>query len=53
MPWVVFQSTIPVFERAKTVHSLDLTATVIGPWAKFLGLKYVVCLLKNEQSEVT
>jgi hypothetical protein len=30
MPWVEFEFTIPAFERAKTVHALDLAATVIG-----------------------
>jgi hypothetical protein len=30
MPRVVFESTIPVFERAKTFHALDREATVIG-----------------------
>jgi hypothetical protein len=30
MPQVGFVPTIPVFERAKTVHALDRTATVIG-----------------------
>jgi hypothetical protein len=30
MPQVGFEPTIPVFERAKTVHALDRTATVIG-----------------------
>jgi hypothetical protein len=30
MPPVGFKPTIPVFERAKTVHVLDLAATVIG-----------------------
>jgi hypothetical protein len=29
MPRVGFQPTIPVFERAKTVHALNRTATVI------------------------
>jgi hypothetical protein len=29
MPWVGFETTIPAFERAKTVHALDLAATVI------------------------
>jgi hypothetical protein len=29
MPQVGFESTIPVFERAKTVHALDRSATVI------------------------
>jgi hypothetical protein len=30
MPRVVFEPTIPVFERAKTVRALDRAATVIG-----------------------
>jgi hypothetical protein len=30
MPSVEFEPTIPVFERAKTVHALDRAATVIG-----------------------
>jgi hypothetical protein len=30
MPWVGSESTIPVFERAKTVHAFDRAATVIG-----------------------
>jgi hypothetical protein len=30
MPSVRFEPTIPVFERAKTVHALDRAATVIG-----------------------
>jgi hypothetical protein len=30
MPWVRFEPTTPVFERAKTVHVLDRAATVIG-----------------------
>jgi hypothetical protein len=30
MPQVRFEPTIPVFERAKTVHALDRAATVIG-----------------------
>jgi hypothetical protein len=30
MPRVGFEPTIPVFERAKTVHALDSAATVIG-----------------------
>jgi hypothetical protein len=28
MPWVGFESTIPVFERAKTFHALDRAATL-------------------------
>jgi hypothetical protein len=30
MPRLGFDPTIPVFERAKTVHALDRAATVIG-----------------------
>jgi hypothetical protein len=30
MPRVGFEPTIPVFERAKTIHALDLAASVIG-----------------------
>jgi hypothetical protein len=30
MPQVGFESTIPVFGRAKTIHALDRAATVIG-----------------------
>jgi hypothetical protein len=30
MSLVVFEPTIPVFERAKTVHALDRAANVIG-----------------------
>jgi hypothetical protein len=30
MPWLGFEPTIPVFQRAKRVHALDHAATVIG-----------------------
>jgi hypothetical protein len=30
MPWVGLEPTIPVYERAKTVHAFDRAATVIG-----------------------
>jgi hypothetical protein len=30
IPRMAFEPTIPVFERAKTVHALDRAATVIG-----------------------
>jgi hypothetical protein len=30
MPQVGFETTTPVFERAKTVHALDCEAIVIG-----------------------
>jgi hypothetical protein len=31
MSWVRFEPTVPAFDRAKTVHALDLAAPVIGP----------------------
>jgi hypothetical protein len=31
MPQVGLEPTIPVFERAKTVHTLELATPVIGP----------------------
>jgi hypothetical protein len=30
MPRVEFEPTIPVFERAKTIHALDRAASVFG-----------------------
>jgi hypothetical protein len=33
MPLVGFEPTIPVFERAKTVHALERAATVIDEWS--------------------
>jgi hypothetical protein len=30
MPWVGFQPTIPVFERAKIVHASDHEVTVVA-----------------------
>jgi hypothetical protein len=33
MPRVGFETTIPAFERVKTVHALDRAATVIG-WCR-------------------
>jgi hypothetical protein len=30
MSWVEFEATIPVFKRAKTVHSLDRAAIVMA-----------------------
>jgi hypothetical protein len=37
MPGVGFEPTIPVFERAKTVHTLDRATNVIGKWKTNLG----------------
>jgi hypothetical protein len=39
MPRVGFEPTIPVIERAKTVHALDRAVTVIGK-VKFSSNKY-------------
>jgi hypothetical protein len=38
MPRVGFEPTIPVFERAKTVHALDRSATVVGGFCTY---KYI------------
>jgi hypothetical protein len=35
MAWVGFKPTIPAFERAKTIYSLDYAATLIGPWGLY------------------
>jgi hypothetical protein len=40
MPSVEFESTIPMFKEAKTVHSLDRTATVIGSDTIQFSLKF-------------
>jgi hypothetical protein len=45
MVWVEFESTIPVFEWAKTVHALDRTAIVIG-----MGHIYQYELILNTQN---
>jgi hypothetical protein len=37
MPRMGFEPTIPMYERAKTVHALDRTATVIG-----LSFKWII-----------
>jgi hypothetical protein len=34
---VGFEPTIPVFQRAKTVHALDRAATVIGRVVRILS----------------
>jgi hypothetical protein len=39
-PWVGFEPTIPASERAKTLHALDLTATVTGPETNIRLLKF-------------
>jgi hypothetical protein len=44
MPWVGFETTTPVFERAKTVHALDRAATVTG--SSCPG----TCLIKHQKN---
>jgi hypothetical protein len=39
MPRVGSEPTIPVFERAKTIHALERTATVIGRLSVWYSLK--------------
>jgi hypothetical protein len=39
MPWVEFEPMTPVFERAKIVHALDRTATVISKVLHLPGLE--------------
>jgi hypothetical protein len=51
MPRVGFDPTTPVFERAKTVHALDLVATVFGSVLSYICLSndgltlQFICLL--------
>jgi hypothetical protein len=46
MPRVGFETTISVFERAKTLHALERAATVIG-FLLFILMKFItVCFSK-------
>jgi hypothetical protein len=42
MPRVGFEPTIPVFERAKTVHALDRADTVIGKTDIYIAMEIFV-----------
>jgi hypothetical protein len=44
MHQVGFEPTTPVFERVKTVHALDCTATVIGKYGDY---REQICLLQK------
>jgi hypothetical protein len=46
MPKVDFEPTIPVFERAKTVHALDRAATVIGLFSVYFT--YIKKKIRNQ-----
>jgi hypothetical protein len=48
MPWVGFEPTITVLERAKTVHAVDRAATVIG---RMDMCRRVFCLYYREPIE--
>jgi hypothetical protein len=46
MPRVGFKPTIPVFERAKIIYTLDRAAAMIGIKGKYKWNKYtVICIL--------
>jgi hypothetical protein len=54
MLWLGFEPTIPAFKRAKTVHTLDRAATVIGFFQKMAIINswnekknYQICFQKN------
>jgi hypothetical protein len=51
MPRVEIEPTIPVFEKAKTVHALDRVSTVIGSLAISLAKStwpaYIYAVSKN------
>jgi hypothetical protein len=42
MPLVGFEPTIPVFERAKTVHDLDRAAAVIDKKREITGPNFIL-----------
>jgi hypothetical protein len=45
MPRVRFEPTIPVFERAKTLHAVDRAATVIGAKYKIWYINYLISIV--------
>jgi hypothetical protein len=50
MPPMGFEPTIPVFERAKTVHALDHAATVIGI-ETCISCKYILSPIKSSKNQ--
>jgi hypothetical protein len=63
MPSVGLEPTIPAFERAKTVHALDRTATVIGKEMLRKGISVInfthynnlemLCLRSNDINHIS
>jgi hypothetical protein len=49
MPRVGFEPTIPMFERAKTVHALDRAFTVIG-YFKLMARRTLFCMRRTRFS---
>jgi hypothetical protein len=47
MPRMGFEPTIPVFERANTVHALERAATVIGSFPKYCDMS-TLCWMTTE-----
>jgi hypothetical protein len=52
MSRVGFEPTIPVFERAKTIHALDAAATAIGCYMS-TNYDLIVSLFNLTQRRVT
>jgi hypothetical protein len=48
MPRLGFEPTIPVFERAKTVHALDRAVTVIGGVDVQIHIFLTTAVVRNE-----
>jgi hypothetical protein len=56
MPRVGFEPTIPTFERAKTLHSLDCKATVIGKYAYKIHIfvkNLILCTLSKDHKKIS
>jgi hypothetical protein len=51
MPQVGFQPTIPVLQRAKTVHALDRAVTVIGNFNFNFTLPNFLYLIKMNNTK--
>jgi hypothetical protein len=52
MPRVGFEPTIPVFERAKAVHSLDRAPTVIGHCSVWRAVNITLHGVTSKETEI-